>query len=339
MADKGHKLTDELLEKLEEQIADEYDVAVREAEKKLKKYLDQFNAEDEIMKERLAAGEISKADYDAWAFRRKMNGKQWEEIRDVLAEDFHHANEVALRIARNEMPNVYALNANYALYEIEKDGGINTGLSLYNHDTAEYLLAKERQLMPGASTAKQKLIAANKDMQWNMKKIQSAVFHGVVLGENASQVAKRLASVGQMDYNAAVRYARTMTTNAQNAGRYNSYRRAKEKGVDLTIEWQAILDGRTRHEHRMMHGQRRDVDEPFVVTESNGQRFEIMWPGNEKCGTSTVPQSMIWNCRCTLRAMVKGFERDTVTESDWMKDQGMSFEEWQKAKPREFKGL
>ena len=75
-----------------------------------------------------------------------------------------------------------------------------------------------------------------------------------------------------------------------------------------------------------VYPRRREVDEPFVVTEANGATFEIMWPGNEKCGSSTLPQSMIWNCRCTLRAWVKGFEGETVKSSPGM--EGLSFEEW-----------
>lgn len=324
--DRGHELTEELLKELEKRIAEEYSEAVRDAEKKLKKYMEAFDKEDEIQKERLAAGEITKAEYAEWAVRQKMYSKHWTEMRDALAEDMHHANKIALGIARDAMPDVYALNANYAIYEIEHGVGIDTGMTLYNHDTAAYLLAKERKLMPGPSTAKQKLIAANKDLQWNRQKIQSAVLQGVLLGESSSSIAKRLMSVGQMDYNAAVRYARTMTTNAQNKGRYNSYRRAKAKGVDLTIEWVATLDGRTRHDHRLMHGKRTDVDKPFITPDG----FEIMWPAqSDGPGSSDIPQSMIWNCRCTLRAMVKGYERDSVTESAWMRDQGLTFEEWQ----------
>ena len=131
-----------------------------------------------------------------------------------------------------------------------------------------------------------------------------------------------------MNYNAAVRYARTMTTSAQNAGRYEAFRRAKDLGVDLTIEWSATLDHRTRHEHRQMHGQRRDVDEPFIITEG-GRTYEIRYPA-DCSGTSNAPQKEIWNCRCTLLSWVKGFEGDTVTESPKMGD--MSFEEWREAK-------
>ena len=99
--------------------------------------------------------------------------------------------------------------------------------------------------------------------------------------------------------------------------------RAEKQGVDLVIEWQATLDDRTRHSHRMMHGQRRKVDEPFVV-----DGVSILYPGQSSGpGSSDIPQSMIWNCRCTLLSWVKGFEGKTVTRSPDMGD--MSFEEWQ----------
>ena len=71
-------------------------------------------------------------------------------------------------------------------------------------------------------------------MQWNQKKIQSAVLQGVLQGEGPSAVAKRLMKVGEMNYSAAVRYARTMTTSAQNAGRYESYHRANRLGIPTT---------------------------------------------------------------------------------------------------------
>lgn len=122
-----------------------------------------------------------------------------------------------------------------------------------------------------------------------------------------------------------MRYARTMTTGAQNAGRYEAYRRADRLGVDLVIEWQATLDGRTRHEHRMMHGQRRKVDEPFRTPDG----YTIYYPADSS-GSSDVPQREIWNCRCTLLSWVKGFEGETVKASPKMG--GMSFEEWQEEK-------
>ena len=329
MADRGHELTDEILNSLENRIADEYAVATRDMQRKFREYMEKFEAEDEKQKALLKAGKITKKEYSDWRYRHMMVGKRWEAMKDVLAQDLEHASDIALKIAGEKMADVYALNANFATYQIEHDAKIDTGFTLYNHDTAEYLLKEQRQLMPVPSAKKAAEIAADKALQWDIQRIQSAVLQGVLQGESPFDIAKRLRGVAQMDYNASVRYARTMTTSAQNAGRYEAFHRAKKLGVDLTIEWQATLDGRTRHDHRLMHGQRREVDEPFKLP--SGQ--EILYPADSRGGSYEL-QGEIWNCRCTLLSWVKGFEGDTVKDSPKMGD--MSFEEWQQEKaPKE----
>lgn len=325
MADAGHEATEKLLKKLEKDVAREYRIAVKDMQAKLTAYLEKTEAQRQVQEGLLNAGKITEKEYKDWCYRHNMVGKRWKEMCETLAEDMHHANEIALGMTKNKMPDVYALNANYGTYQIETGGNIDTGFTLYNHDTAEYLLGDQRQLMPKPSARKAAQIAANKDMQWNMQKIQSAVLQGVLQGESPYKVAQRLGNVGQMNYNASVRYARTMTTSAQNAGRYEAYRRATAKGVDLVIEWQATLDGRTRHDHRMMHGQRTEVDKPFHTPDG----YTIYYPA-DCTGDSDAPQKEIWNCRCTLLSWVKGFDSSTVRYSPKMGK--MTFAEWQNDK-------
>lgn len=326
MADKAHQMTDAMLEDLEKRIAEEYAIASRDMQRKLREYFEQFEKQEAVQKALLDAGKITQEDYNNWRFRHEAMGRRWEQMKDVLAADLENAQNIALKISGEKMPDVYALNANYAAWQIEHDGKIDAGFTLYNHDTAEYLLKDTRQLMPGPSTRKAREIAANEAMQWNKGKIQSAVTQGILQGEGPYKVAERLRGVAEMDYNASVRYARTMTTSAQNAGRYESYRRAKKLGVDLTIEWQATLDGRTRHAHRLMHGQRTTVDEPFETPDG----YTIFYPA-DCSGESDAPQNEIWNCRCTLLGYVNDYNHETVEYSKKMGD--MSFEEWQEAKP------
>lgn len=325
MADRGHELTETILAEIEDRCKEEYEIAAREMRKKYRDYMKQFEAGRKEQYELWKAGKITKKDYTDWVYRHTMMGKRWEQMANVLAADMHNANDIAHAIAAGQMPDIFALNANYATFQIEHDGRIDTGFTLYSHDTAAYLM-QDQQLMPGPSTKKAAQIAANKDMQWNYRKIQSAVLQGVLQGESPYEVAQRLTSIAQMNYNAAVRYARTMGTNAQNAGRYEGYHRAKDLGVDLKIEWSATLDSRTRHEHRLLDGQRREVDEPFEV-----DGFKIMWPGQSSGpGSSDIPQELIWNCRCTLLAWVKGFEGETVKSSPKMGN--MTYDEWKHAK-------
>jgi SPP1 gp7 family putative phage head morphogenesis protein len=323
MPDIGHEQTDKLLAEMEKKVAHEYNQARKEVQAKLNKYMADFAEEDERKRKLLQEGKITKKDYQDWRLRKMAMGKRWEEMRDNLAQDYHNANNIARSIAQGYKPEVYALNHNYATYQVEHDGGIDSFYSMYDKQTVERLLREDQILMPDPSPQKAAKIAANKDMQWNKQQLQSALTQSILQGESIPQMARRISqAVAVKNYNSAVRYARTMATSAQNAGRYDAYRRAKDMGIDLTIEWSATLDHRTRHDHRMMHGQRTTVDEPFLTPDG----YRIYYPA-DCTGESNAPQKEIWNCRCTLLAWVKGFERDTVKESPKMGD--MTFEEWQ----------
>ena len=323
MADIGHERTDKLIKETEKKVAREYARAQKEVQRKLERYFARVQAEAEEKRQQYEAGEISLKDYKDWILRKTAMGKRWEDLRDNLAEDYHNANQIAKSIVKGYQADVYALNHNYATYQIEHDGGIDSFYTLYDKATVERLIRDDQILMPPPGPKMKAQIAANKDMQWNMQQLQSALTQAVLQGESIPEFAKRISNtVAVRNYNSSVRYARTMMTSAENAGRYDGYRRATKMGIDLTIEWSATLDGRTRHDHRMMHGQRREVDEPFVTPDG----FEIMYPA-DCTGESDVPQHEIWNCRCTLLAWVKGFEGDTVTDSPKMGE--MSFDEWQ----------
>lgn len=324
--DPAHKATDKQLQTLEKKIDKEYKTAVAEMEKKLQAYRDQYNAAYLKELERLKKGEITQKEYEDWARRHMAQDQHLQDMTNVLSKDMHNANTMAHRIARDGMPDVYALNGNYATYMIEQSGKIDTGFTLYNHDAAESLLREKRQLMPGPSAKKAQEIAQNKDMQWNKSKIQSACLQSVLQGESPYDLAERLRGIATMNENASIRYARTMTTSVQNSGRYDAFKRAKSLGVDLISEWNAILDNATRHDHRQLHGQRREVGDPFEV-----DGIKIYYPAqSDGPGASDIPQSMIWNCRCTILAWVKGFEGDTVHHNESMG--AKSFSTWQTEK-------
>ena len=326
MPDLGHQLTEKELEKLEKKIAKEYKIAVKEMKDKLKDYKEKYSKQWYKTFEQFRNGEISQAEWDSWYKRHLNDDKHLKDMIDVLSQDMHQANVIAHKTATGGMADVYALNGNYATYMIEHGGRIDTGFTLYNHDSAAALLKEKKQLMPGPSSKKAAEIKANKDMQWNYNKIQSAVLQSVLQGESPYDLADRLEGIANMNRNASIRYARTMTTSVQNMGRYDAFERAKGLGVDLVAEWNAILDQRTRHDHRMLHGQRKPIGEPFVV-----DGFEILYPGqSDGPGASDIPQQLIWNCRCTIIAWVKGFEGKTVKENPDMG--GLSFEEWQQEK-------
>ena len=317
MVDEGHRLTDKLLQRIERDVTKEYRQAATEVMEKTADYFRRFEMKDRKWQEWVKEGKKTQAEYTNWRIGQTMVGKRWMDFRDGLAKDLTNADQIARSIAYGHMPEAYSLNHNYATYQVEHDGGISTSYTLYNRETVERLIREEElQLLPPSR------INIPKDLRWNKQHVQSALLQGIIQGESIPKLAGRLSSVAEMDRKAAIRNARTMVTGAQNAGRYDAFRRAKKLGINLTIEWQATLDERTRTSHRKMHGQRREVDEPFEV-----DGVKIIYPGYPE-----APQEQIWNCRCTLLSWVKGYEGETVTTSPKM--QGMSFDDWLKATPK-----
>ena len=332
--DVAHKETDQIIEQIERRISKEYRTAHKEVAAKLEDYLRRYEIKDEKWRQWVKEGKKTKDQYREWRTGQIMMGKRWQEMKDTLAEDYANTAKIARSIANEYRPEVYALNHNYATYQVEHDGGIDSAYTLYDKQTVERLIREDQVLMPEPSPRKRAEIARNKDMQWNKQALQSAMTQSILQGESIPEIARRVSStVAVKNYNSAVRYARTMYTSTENAGRYDGYRRAKDMGIDLTIEWSATLDGRTRHDHRLMHGQRTEVDKPFNLPDGH----KIYYPA-DCTGESDAPQREIWNCRCTLLAWVKGYERDTVKSSPKMGE--MTFEEWQNEKaPKKREGL
>ncbi len=166
----------------------------------------------------------------------------------------------------------------------------------------------------------------------------SQVTQGILQGESIKHLADRLqTNIPEMNRNSAIRAARTAVTGAQNAGRYNSYRAAKNMGIDLQAQWVATLDNRTRHTHAILDGQVREIDEPFEV---DGEK--IMFPGCPSVGDRKVVGSLIYNCRCTLIAKLKGVDmsdakrraKDPITGESEVID-NMTYQEWYAMKEKQ----
>lgn len=318
--DAGHKATDKIIADMEKKLKDHYKQASDEVQKKLDDYLKAFKAKDEKHLADLQK-DFTKENYEEyirWRRNQILISERWAEMRDSLAEDYHNANVIAKEMINGYMPDVYALNHNYGMYDIEHSAGIDTSYTLYNRQTAERLMRDNPDMLPPPGKKVSKRIAEGKDVLWNKQLIQSAMMQSLLQGESIDKIAKRLATaVGDSNEKAAVRNARTMATGAQNAGREDAYKAAEEKGIEMQQEWVATLDDRTRHSHRMMHGERIDVGGTF----SNGCKY----PGDP----NGEPEE-VYNCRCTMVAQIKGFETDTVKNSPKMGD--MTFEEWQEDK-------
>jgi uncharacterized protein with gpF-like domain len=85
---------------------------------------------------------------------------------------------------------------------------------------------------------------------------------------------------------------------AENKGRQDSYAKAEAEGIILQKRWISTHDSRTRNTHLALDKVTVDQNEAF----GNG----LMYPGDPNGRPEEV-----YNCRCTLAAVVKGFKKVT----------------------------
>lgn len=291
MVDKAHKLTDIKLEEMEKRLSAIYSEAQKDIQKKADEYFAKFKKEDEAKRKLLKDGKITDKEYKDWQKGKVMYGKRFTAMKEDVAKQLLNVNQTATAYINGELPEVYALNYNALADAVDGVGGYS--FTLVDRDTVKNLALADESLLPFRE------LDPEKDIKWNMKKINSQVLQGVIQGESIPTISKRIMNVQEMNKDAAIRSARTIVTGAENKGRMDSYHRAEQDGIILEKEWLAAIDSRTRDWHAELNGKTAPIDEPFV--NSIG---EIMFPGDPSADGANV-----YNCRCTLVSKVKGFKK------------------------------
>jgi SPP1 gp7 family putative phage head morphogenesis protein len=261
-------------------------------------------------------------------------------LAQTLAEDATRADRLARDMINDEIPRVYAENANRAAYGIEKAIGYDThSFDLYDQSTIRRLmgLTEHDQIIhevipvgpprPELQSLRVNLDAV-KDVEWNRKRFTSAITQSILQGESIPNVAKRLKTVLKMDEGMAVRAARTAMTSAENAGRVDSYKRAQRIGIKLEQQWMATIDERTRYSHRELDGQHVPVGAKFVVKSSG---HELRFPGDPSAHPSES-----YCCRCTLVAWSPEIEAESASVERFTRlPKGTTYKEWVSGKKAE----
>ena len=310
MSDQAHDYAERKIAEFQAEVWEVYQQAQADAQEALANFLKRFEKEDAKRRELVEKGEMTKAEYKSWRSGQILRSRQLSSTLDQVSQAMTEANQVAMAALAGKLPEVYAENANYSAFWVCKETGLAVGFDLVDPDTVQHMLTAGEALFmaPGVNVAK--------DQLWNRKLMASQLTQGVLLGESIPKMARRVQRVTGSNYAAAVRTARTAVTGAENAGRVHSYKRAKDMGIKLQKEWLAMLDGRTRHSHRQLDGQK--------IPNEDGAKFDngCRYPGD--------PQGRydeICNCRCTLVAAIEGV--DTSDAERWSRlPEGMTYEEW-----------
>jgi SPP1 gp7 family putative phage head morphogenesis protein len=339
MADQAHEWTDEQIERLQRRFGRAYSQAAKEMRKKLDEHLSDYEEGNREWRRAVRAGEATEEEYKSWLRSQTMRRDYLVDMTTTLANDAARTNQLAADMINDALPYVYAENANYAAYGIEASLRRNThAFDLVDQSTIRRLMGldddgqiihevvpygpllpeKERLNLQSLRVEPKKV----KDVAWNRQKFNAAIVQSILQGESIPNTAKRLREVLNMDRNMAVRASRTAMTSAENAGRVDSYKRAKRIGIELEQEWLATLDERTRSSHRQLDGTHVPVGEKF----GNGLEF----PGDPK-----GPGHEIWNCRCTLVAWFPEDADESLEGRFSRLPDGMTYEQWKDAKEQE----
>ena len=300
MADTAHRLTDEKLEEMEKRLSAIYSRAEKEIGERWKEYLVEAQAEiDELQK----AYDIAKKGGDPKEIRkagiklskakrnRTLMNNRFKDLTERTAAELSNVNTTALAYINGQLPEVYSINYNVLAPTVDGVGGYS--FALVDADTVRNLATTDKSLLP------YKQLDEKKDIRWNVKKMNSEVLQGILQGESMDKIAKRLRNVQEMNKTQAIRSARTIVTGAENKGRQDSYKRAEEDGIVMKREWIATNDSRTRHWHAELDGVEVDIDEPW-----HNEFGEIMFPGDPSADPANT-----YNCRCSMRSIVKGFKK------------------------------
>lgn len=322
-ADDGRIWTDRELRKLEWRIRRVFREASDELSSDIKDYFNQFVQRDAEMQAMCDAGKITLSEYQKWRLNQIGRGERFIALRDKIAKRMVKAQLTTYLYINDSTPGIYSMNRNYIAYTIERMTGAD--FTLWNERAVKRLLLKQPDLMPyyPQKMALDRGIALNYGKKQITRSVQSGILQGKSIPKIADDLQKRIPA---MTRDSAIRAARTATTNAENAGRQDSFVAAQKMGIDVRKRWIATKDMRTRHEHGMADGQIVPASSPFIV---GGE--ELMFPGDKNGSPWNV-----YNCRCAMRTVEKeGIEaeprkirvRDPVTGKNVVVSD-MTYSEW-----------
>ena len=278
---------------MEKRLKTIYSQAYKDLDEKTKAHFSKMAEMDEKKKKLVEDGKLSQEEYERWRRTQLFQGQQMQAMTDTVANELLKVNQTAIAYVNSQLPSVYTVNYNDAGKDI---AGKVSGYSfqLYDEQTVMNLATENKTLLP------YKQVNGKKDVRWNTKQVNAQVLQGIIQGESIPKIAERLEKITDMNRVSAIRNARTSVTSAQNKGRIDSYRQAQKDGVILKKQWLAANQpGRTRDWHLELDEAEAEIDEPF-----KNSFGEIMYPGDPHA----KPQN-VYNCRCTLVSIVKGFKK------------------------------
>ena len=170
--DAGQKQTEALIKQMEKRIQQEYSAAEKEIEEKLNDYWRRYEKKDEKWQQWVEEGKKTEKEYKAWKTQQLAVGKKWEAQKNQMAAELQSARNKAEAIVNHTKPEIYALNHNFATYQIEHDAKVDTSYTLYSRESVERLMRDDPSVLPPIGKRTSKAIAEGKAVAWDKQKLQ-----------------------------------------------------------------------------------------------------------------------------------------------------------------------
>lgn len=267
---------------------------------KVNSFFAKFAELDKKKKALVDEGKLDEDVYKEWRKHKLLMGDKYIALRDTIADKLSDTNAIATSYINGEIPKIYAHNFNAVGENIESQVR-GYSFDLVSEETIRKLSTSKKTLLPYRKHD------GRKDVRWNTKRVNSQILQGILQGESAEQMKKRLMNVTTMNKESAMRNARTAVTSAQNKGRLDAMEKVEEDGIIMGKEWIAAQDERTREWHSELDRKIVPIDEPFIAHIVSGKHVfddEIMYPGDPNADPANT-----YNCRCTIAEVVLGFKK------------------------------
>lgn len=318
--DYGTDFTDKAHEELVKRFETLYSDAQKEIKQKVIDHTKRTNAQDKVMRARLASGKITSAQYNDWRSRTLFRGNLWRSRLSSITSTLYDVNRQANAIIEGKKRAVFGENATYQAYQLEHDAKLDLSFTIYDSATVTRILRENPTLLKPREMSKEK------DTEWNQRNVTTAVAQGIIQGDSIDEIAQRIAkNTASKNEAAMIRYTRTAMTSAQNAGRIEVLHEAVEMGIKVKKVWLATLDERTRESHALLDGQVQEVDHPF-----SSMLGLIDFPGDPNAADANI-----WNCRCTLTYEYEEYPKENSVRRDNIDGEiieDMTYEEWKEKK-------
>lgn len=269
--DKAHKETDKILAGLELALRKQYSMAFKEIRQEVQDIFGKFDFDSEMT-----------------PIERYMEAQKYERLQKIeekVAKAINVVNNNAVKQVNQSVLEMYKVNYDFSAKEL----GVLLAISLPNSAPKSEV---KKEVAQEQSPLNELAVDNVKDISDLRRRVSQSFVSGIMAGENANKLIKRLQKVAELKLSDITRIARTQTTRVENLARIDVYKEVASQGYEIVKEWVAVVDSRTRDAHKKADGQRVPIDEPFIV---NGEK--LMYPGDPNGSAENII-----NCRCTMRA-------------------------------------